>query len=216
MDNTGFVVLPVWNAVKPMLTVAASGGAVTSVSVGAQAGLGFDPYGTQVPLAFSGSCTAQAVGNVNSGGAIGSVTVTSGGVGCSNTTTASVNVAGTWDTDAAVNLISGQSISFYGGNLLKGNGGYTVWNATYSTSNGTQLDGGGGNYRAGEVIPLLWQTARWAAHLPSINLPAPTLEPSYKPASIRSVRVTAEHAMPAILPELCDGIEPDNCDRKRH
>ncbi|HEY1254625.1 MAG TPA: glycosyl hydrolase family 28-related protein, partial [Terracidiphilus sp.] len=143
------VVLPVWNAVQPTLTVAASGGAVTSVSVGAQAGLGFDPYGTQVPLAFSGSCTAQAVGNVNSGGAIGSVTVTSGGVGCSNTTTASVNVAGTWDTDAAVNLISGQSISFYGGNLLKGNGGFTVWNATYSTSNGTQLDGGGGNLPGG-------------------------------------------------------------------
>ncbi|MFZ1084518.1 MAG: hypothetical protein WAN35_06100, partial [Terracidiphilus sp.] len=143
------VVMPVWDAVQPTLTISASGGAVTAVAVGTQAGLGFDPYGAQVPLTFSGSCTAQALGNVNSGGAIGSVTVTSGGVGCSNTTTANVNVAGTWDTDAPVNLISGQSMSFYGGNLLKGNGGYTVWNATNSMSYGTQLDGGGGRLPSG-------------------------------------------------------------------
>jgi hypothetical protein len=149
------VVLPAWNAVQPTLTVAATGGAVTSVAVGSQAGLGFDPYGSTVPLAFSGSCTAQAVGNVNSSGAIGSVTVTSGGVGCSSTTTASVNVAGTWDTAAPVNLIAGQNMTFYGGNLLKGNGGYTVWNAAGSESYGTQLDGGGGRSPSGGTYAAL-------------------------------------------------------------
>ncbi|MGB7984875.1 MAG: hypothetical protein WCF54_06925 [Terracidiphilus sp.] len=143
------VVMPVWDVVQPALTVSVSGGAVTTVTVGAQAGLGFDPYGAQVPLAFSESCTAQAEGNVNSSGAIGTVIVTSGGTGCSNTTTASVNVAGIWDTDAPVNLISGQSMSFYGGNLLKGKGGYTVWNAPNSMSYGTQLNGGGGSLPGG-------------------------------------------------------------------
>jgi hypothetical protein len=37
--------------------------------------------------------------------------------------------AGTWDTAAPVNLIGGQNMTFFAGNLLKGNGGYTVWNA---------------------------------------------------------------------------------------
>jgi hypothetical protein len=143
------VVLPAWDAVQPQLTVTAAGGAVNAVSVGSEHGLGFDPYGTQVPLAFSGSCTAQATASVNTNGSIGTVTVTSGGVGCSGTTTASVNVAGTWDTAAAVNLIAGQSMSFFGGNLLKGNGGYTVWNAAGSQSYGTQLDGGGGTLPGG-------------------------------------------------------------------
>jgi hypothetical protein len=149
------VVLPVWNAVQPALNVTASGGAVTAVTVGSQAGLGFDPYGTQVPLAFSGSCTAQATASVTSSGAIGAVTVTSGGVGCSGTTTASVNVAGTWDTYAPVNLVGGQNMTFYGGNLLKGNGGYTVWNAAGSESYGTQLDGGGGNLPGGGTYAAL-------------------------------------------------------------
>ncbi|MGO9229418.1 MAG: beta strand repeat-containing protein [Bryobacteraceae bacterium] len=149
------VVLPVWNAVQPQLTVTASGGAVTGVTVGSEHGLGFDPYGTQVPLTFSGSCTAQATASVNSNGSIGTVTVTSGGVGCSGTTTASVNVAGTWDTAAPVNLISGQNMSLLGGNLLKGNGGYTVWNAASSQNNGTQLDGGGGTLPGGGSYPAL-------------------------------------------------------------
>ncbi|MGD0521344.1 MAG: hypothetical protein ABSA48_08825 [Terracidiphilus sp.] len=143
------VVLPAWDAVQPQLTVTAAGGAVTGVSVGTEHGLGFDPYGTQVPLEFSGSCTAQATANVNSNGSIGTISVTSGGVGCSGTTTASVNVAGSWDTAAAVNLIAGQSMTFFGGNLLKGNGGYTVWNAAGSQSYGTQLDGGGGSLPGG-------------------------------------------------------------------
>ncbi|MGA2674486.1 MAG: hypothetical protein ABSE99_14800 [Terracidiphilus sp.] len=143
------VVLPAWNAVQPQLAVAASGGAVTGVTVGSEHGLGFDPYGTQVPLAFSGSCTAQASAGVNSNGSIGTVTVTSGGVGCSGTTTASINVAGSWDTAAPVNLISGQNMTFFAGNLLKGNGGYTVWNAAGSQSYGTQLDGGGGTLPGG-------------------------------------------------------------------
>jgi len=143
------VVLPSWNAVQPQLALTASGGAVTGVTAGPEHGLGFDPYGTQVPLKFSGSCTAQATANVNSDGSLGSISVTQGGTGCSGTTTASVNAAGTWDTSAPVNLISGQSMSFFGGNLLKGNGGYTVWNATGSQSYETQLDGGGGTLRGG-------------------------------------------------------------------
>ena len=54
------VVMPAWNAVQPALTVTAAGGAVTAVTVGTEHGLGWDPYGTSVPVAFSGSCTAQA------------------------------------------------------------------------------------------------------------------------------------------------------------
>ncbi len=138
------VVLSTWTAVQPALTVTASGGAVTAVTVGSEHGLGMDPYGTTVPISFSGSCTAAATAAVNSDGSIGAVTVTQGGVGCSATTTASINVAGTWDTAAAVNLIGGQNLSFVGGNLQKGTGGYTVWNATSSQTSGTQVAGGGG------------------------------------------------------------------------
>jgi hypothetical protein len=137
------VVMPAWNAVQPQLTVTVAGGAVTGVIAGPEHGLGFDPYGAQVPLKFSGSCTAHAVGNVNSDGSIETISVTQGGVGCSGTTTASVDVAGTWDTAAPVNLISGQNMTFFGGNLLKGNGGYSVWNATGSQNYGTQFGGGG-------------------------------------------------------------------------
>jgi len=136
------VVLPSWVVVAPGLSVTASGGAVTAVTVGTEHGLGFDPYGTQVPLAFSGSCTAQATASVNSDGSIGTVTVQQGGVGCSTSTTAGINVAGTWDTAAAVNLIGGQNVTLLGGNLLKGNGGYTVWNAANSQSFGSYADGG--------------------------------------------------------------------------
>ena len=143
------VVLPSWTALQPALVVTAAGGAVTAVSIGAEHGLGWDPYGVSVPVAFSGSCTAQATAAVNSNGSIGSVTVTQGGVGCSSTTTASVNAAGTWNTAAAVNVISGQNQSFFAGNLLKGSGGYTVWNAAGSKSFGTQLNGGGGNLPGG-------------------------------------------------------------------
>ena len=149
------VVMPSWNAVQPQLTITASGGAVTGVTVGSEHGLGFDPYGTQVPLQFSGSCTAQATANVNSDGSIGTISVTQGGTGCSATTTASVNVAGTWDTAAPVNLIGGQSMTFFAGNLLKGNGGYTVWNAVGSESYGTQLDGGGGTLPGGGAYAAL-------------------------------------------------------------
>lgn len=143
------LVSPVWNIVAPRLTVVAAGGAVTGVSVGPEDGLGFDPYGATVPVAFSGACTAHANAGVNSDGSIGAVTITSGGVGCSGTTTASLNVAGTWDTAAAVNLVAGQSMSFFGGNLLNGNGGYTVWNATASQSYGSQVGGGGGPLPSG-------------------------------------------------------------------
>jgi len=143
------VVVPSWSAVQPQLTVTTAGGAVTAVALGSEHGLGFDPYGTQVPLMFSGACTAAATANANSDGSIGTISVTQGGTGCSGTTTAGVNVAGTWDTAAAVNLIGGQSMTFYGGNLLKGNGGYTVWNAAGSNSYGMQLNGGGGTLPGG-------------------------------------------------------------------
>jgi hypothetical protein len=143
------VVLPVWNAVQPQLTVAASGGAITGVTVGPEHGLGFDPYGMQVALKFSGSCSAQATAAVNNDGSLGAVTVAQGGAGCSGTTTASVNVPGTWDVAAPVNLIGGQNVTIFGGNLLKGNGGYTVWNAVGSQSYGTQLAGGGGSLPGG-------------------------------------------------------------------
>ncbi len=83
------------------------------------------------------------------------MTVTQGGVGCSATTTASVNAAGTWDTAAPVNLIGGQNMTFFAGNLLKGNGGYTVWNAASSQSYGTQLDGGGGTLPGGGTYAAL-------------------------------------------------------------
>jgi hypothetical protein len=141
--------LPTWTAVQPSLTVAASAGAITGVTLGTEHGLGFDPYGTSVPVKFSGSCTAAANALVNSDGSIGAVTVTQGGVGCSVTTTASIDAAGTWDTAAPVNLIGGQNLAFVGGNLLKGTGGYTVWNATSSETSGTQVAGGGGNLPGG-------------------------------------------------------------------
>ena len=149
------VVMPAWIAVQPALTVTAAGGAVTAVTLGTEQGLGWDAYGASVPVAFSGSCTAQATATVNVSGSIASVTVTQGGVGCSSTTTASVNAPGTWDTAAPVNLIGGQDMTFFAGNLLKGNGGYTVWNAASSASYGTQLDGGGGTLPGGGTYAAL-------------------------------------------------------------
>jgi len=149
------IVLPAWNAVQPRLTVVAAGGAVTGVTVGPEQGLGLDPYGGTIPVVFSGACTAAAVANVTAGGAISSVSMTTGGVGCSSTTTASLNDAGTWDTAAPVNLIGGQNQTFFAGNLLKGNGGYSVWNAANSQSSGTQLGGGGGTLPGGGSYPAL-------------------------------------------------------------
>jgi hypothetical protein len=149
------IVAPAWNAVSPALTVTAAGGAVTAVTLGSEHGLGWDPYGVSVPIAFSGSCTAQANAAVNTSGAITGVTVTQGGVGCSTTTTASLNAAGTWDTAAPVNLVGGEDMTFFAGNLLKGNGGYTVWNAGSSASYGTQLDSGGGTLPGGGTYAAL-------------------------------------------------------------
>lgn len=136
-------VLPEWMAVQPKLTVAASGGAVTGVTVGPDHGLGFEAYGPTVPLAFSGSCTAAAKAAVNGDGSLGAVTVTTGGVGCSATTTATVQEPGTWMPAKAVNLVTGTGMFFAGGNLLKGNGGYSVWNAAASRSFGMAAGGGG-------------------------------------------------------------------------
>ena len=137
------VVAPAWYEVAPKLTITASGGAVTAVVLGLDHGLGFEAYGPTVPLLFSGSCTASATAVVNSDGSLGAVTVASGGVGCSGTTTASVNVSGTAMPGKPVNLIAGTQMSFLGGNLLKGVGGYTVWNAASSRTAGTQMGGGG-------------------------------------------------------------------------
>lgn len=149
------VVVPEWFAVSPRLTVNASGGAVTSVSVGPEHGLGFEAYGVLVPLAFSGSCTAAATEAVNGDGSLGPVTVTSGGVGCSSSTTATVNVVGTWMPAKAVNLISGTNVTFQGGNLLKGVGGYSVWNAASSRTQGTQMGGGGTLTGSSTAYPAL-------------------------------------------------------------
>ncbi len=134
---------PLWVAVQPKLTVAAAGGAVTSVAVGPEHGLGFEAYGTTVPLVFSGSCTAQAKATVNGDGSLNAVTMIAGGVGCSGTTTATVGVAGTWFPAKPVNLVAGSNLTFEGGNLQKGNGGYTVWNAAGSRMVGVQMGGGG-------------------------------------------------------------------------
>ena len=63
--------------------------------------------------------------------------------------------SGSWDTAAPVNLIGGQNKTFFAGNLLKGNGGFTVWNAANSQSNGTGLGGGGGTLPGGGTYSAL-------------------------------------------------------------
>ncbi len=136
-------VSPEWIAVQPQLAVNTASGAVTGVTVGPEHGLGFEPYGPTVPLVFSGSCTAVANASVNADGSLGTVAVTSAGFGCSSTTTATINVAGTWMTAKPVNLISGQKMTLLGGAMLNGSGGYTVWNAASSETHETSLQGGG-------------------------------------------------------------------------
>jgi hypothetical protein len=152
-------VQPQWVAVQPKLTVTAAGGAVTAVAVGPEHGLGFEAYGVAVPLKFSGSCTAAATAGVNGDGSLGAVTVTAGGVGCSGTTTATVNVAGTWMKAAPVNLVTGTGMVFAGGNLNRsvagGNGGYTVWNAANSRTLGMGLGGGGTLAASATAYPAL-------------------------------------------------------------
>jgi len=153
------VVLPEWVAVQPKLTVNAAGGAVTSVTLGPEHGLGFEAYGATVPLTFSGSCTAAAKASVNGDGSLGAVTVSAGGVGCSSTTTATVNVAGVVNSNGMpakpVNLVTGTDLEFTGGNLLKGTGGYTVWNAADSRSVGMELGGGGTLAASSVAYPAL-------------------------------------------------------------
>jgi hypothetical protein len=75
MDGAQCGGAPEWVAVQPKLTVSATGGAVTAVSVGPEHGLGFEAYGASVPLMFSGSCTAAAKATVNGDGSLGAVTV---------------------------------------------------------------------------------------------------------------------------------------------
>ena len=211
------VVMPTWNAVQPALTVTAAGGAVTAVTVGSEHGLGWDPYGTSVPVAFSGSCTAQATATVNANGSIAGVTVTQGGVGCSATTTASVNAPGTWDTAAPVNLIGGQDMTFFAGNLLKGNGGYTVWNAASSASYGTQLDGGGGTLPGGGTYAALVGSSRVGAAYPGGSVSGrgywgedPGVRERVECELWRHVRRAEFYG------DSVDGIEPDDCDGECH
>ena len=128
------------------------------------------------------SCTAAATAGVNTNGSIGTVAVTSGGVGCSGTTTASLNAAGTWDTAAPVNLIAGQNMRFFDGNLLKGNGGYTVWNATASGSDGTQMAAAAERYRAEGVTRRLLQIARLDRHTRWTSFQVRTSGRSYRRA----------------------------------
>jgi hypothetical protein len=71
-----------------------------------------------------------------------------------------------------VNLVGGQDMTFFAGNLLKGNGGYTVWNAASSASYGTQLDGGGGTLPGGGLMPLWSGAARLDPNLQWISFPA--------------------------------------------
>ena len=149
------VVMPQWVAVQPRLTVSATGGAVTAVTVGPEHGLGFEAYGTAAPLGFSGSCTAAANAAVNADGSLGAVTVSAGGVGCSGTTVATVNVAGTYLPARPVNLVTGTNLVFLGGNLLKGNGGYSVWNAEGSRTLGTAMGGGGTLTASSTAYPAL-------------------------------------------------------------
>ena len=207
------VVMPAWNAVQPALAVTAAGGAVTAVAVGSEHGLGWDPYGTSVPVAFSGSCTAQAMAAVNASGSIASVTVTQGGVGCSSTTTASMNAAGTWDTAAAVNLIGGQDMTFFAGNLLKGNGGYTVWNAGSSASYGTQLDGGGGTLPGGGTYAALVGSSRVGAAFQVDQFPGADIGAKIQ-ACVNAVNASYGGTCDArnFAGTLVDGIEPDDCD----
>jgi hypothetical protein len=152
-------VAPEWVAVAPKLTVLAAGGAVTGVNVGPEHGLGFEAYGATVPLAFSGSCTAAARAAVNGDGSLGTVTVTAGGIGCSGTTTATVNVAGSWMKASPVNLVTGTSMVFVGGNLNRsvagGGGGYTVWNAANSRTMGMGMGGGGTLAASATAYPAL-------------------------------------------------------------
>ena len=148
-------VMPEWVAIQPKLTVVAAGGAVTAVAVGPEHGLGFEAYGATVPLVFSGSCTAVATAGVNADGSLGSVTVTAGGIGCSGTTTATVNAAGTWMKASPVNLVTGTGMVFAGGNLNRGNGGYTVWNAAGSRTLGTGMGGGGTLAASATAYPAL-------------------------------------------------------------
>jgi hypothetical protein len=149
------VVAPEWVAVQPVLAVHAAGGAVGTVTVGPEHGLGFEAYGATVPLVFSGSCTAAANAAVNADGSIGAVTVTAGGVGCSGTTTATVGVNGTTMPGRPVNLVSGKNLTFLGGNLDKGAGGYSVWNAAGSRTLGMQMGGGGTLVASATTYPAL-------------------------------------------------------------
>jgi len=148
-------VMPEWVAVQPKLTVSAAGGAITAITVGPEHGLGFEAYGISVPLKFSGSCTAAASAAVNGDGSLGAITVSAGGVGCSGTTTATVNVAGSWVPAKPVNLVTGLGLVFAGGDLNKGSGGYTIWNASGSRTAGMALGGGGTLTASNTTYPAL-------------------------------------------------------------
>ncbi len=157
------MVVPSWNAVQPQLTLTTAGGAVTAVTLGSEHGLGFDPYGAQIPLAFSGSCTAAATANVNTNGSIGTISVTQGGMGCSATTTASVNVAGTWDTAAAGEPDRRAEHDVLWRKSAEGQRRIHGVERGNSASYGTQVDGGGGALPGGGTYAALVGSSRVGA-----------------------------------------------------
>ena len=93
-----------------------------------------DPYGTQVPLAFSGSCTAQANASVNSNGSIGTVTVTAGNTNCPGRAATSINIRRRRMSSAG-DLVGGQNMTFFAGNLLKSNSGLCIAGTTQAANN---------------------------------------------------------------------------------
>ena len=120
---------------------------------------------------------------------------------------------GTWDTAAPVNLIGGQDMTFFAGNLLKGNGGYTVWNATSSASYGTQVDGGGGTLPGGGTYAALVGSGRVGSAFQVDQFPGADIRG--EDPGVRE-RVECELWRHVRRAEFCgqfvDGIEPDDCD----
>ena len=176
------MVLPQWDAVQPQLTVTAAGGAVKGGNGGSGQGLGFDPYGTEIPVTFSGACTAAGHGQREQQRVDRDDQRDAGRGGLLGNDDGELERGGAWDTAAPVNLISGQSMALFGGNLLKGKGGYTVWNAAGSQSYGTQLDGGGGTLPGGGSYAALVENSPLGASSRWISFPARTWERRYRPA----------------------------------
>ena len=138
---------------------------MTAVAVGSQAGLGFDPYGTQVPLTFSGSCTAQATASVNSSGAIGTVTVTQGRGGLLGNHDGQRECCGNMGYRGA-----GEPDFRAEHDVLWRKSAEGQWRVHGLERGGLDRamerswTGAAADCRAGEVMRRWWPTARWEAH----------------------------------------------------